>query len=172
MERVFHRRQHAEHVMRGEIGLEQAGTVEKHALPRWSADRSGVAVAAHAHQRDARHEPQQFQRTIEEITPFTDVGTASDEASCHSVSYQEANRGDSTHLPPSWKNTTSRSRCQTRKNAFTTAVPFNAPSFETGGTSRPRQKSPTVAPSSRRPRNIRNDGSSGGQSFPTGNTQP
>jgi hypothetical protein len=115
VESVLHRREHAEHIMRGQISLEETGTVEKHALSRRTADRTRVAVAAHTHERDARHVPQQFHRPIEIIASFADVGPTSDKASCHSVSYQEAKHADSTRRPPSRKNATAKTGHQTRK---------------------------------------------------------
>ena len=169
IERVLHRREHAEHIVRSQIGLEQARAVEKNTLPGRAADRPGVAVAAHAHERDARHEPQQFHRAVEILTPFSDVGTATDKASCHSVSHQSGcSQRASTQRhrtpilsagPPPESITPNEPPAKDWKTSQKTSqkkLPNHR--SKTGGTSRPRPKSPTVAPSSRRPRNFRDDG--------------
>ena len=73
IERVLDSSQHAHDVVRGQVGLDQAGAVEKKALARRTSDRFGVAKPAHFDQRDAGHEPQQLQSLIQKITAFADV---------------------------------------------------------------------------------------------------
>jgi hypothetical protein len=73
MQGVLDRGEHLQHVVRRQVGLDQAGSVQENVLSGGAADRPGIAVATHAHERDARHESQQLHRAVEIITPFPDV---------------------------------------------------------------------------------------------------
>jgi len=105
VERVLHRGQHAHHIVRAEIGLEEAGPVEKRRLPNGTADGPGVAKPTHPHQPDPGHEPQQFQGAIQEIPALADIRATSDKASCHGVSHQEEDRPNFSSQHLAWSNT-------------------------------------------------------------------
>ena len=83
VERVLDRGEHAEELVRPELRLDQAGTVEERGLIGRATDRPGLAVSAHRPQRDAGHHAKELDGAIELFAPGPLIGTASDQAAGH-----------------------------------------------------------------------------------------
>jgi endogenous inhibitor of DNA gyrase (YacG/DUF329 family) len=86
MQRVLDGCKHPQHVLRGQLRIDQAGAVEIRILACGPAHGQRLAIPTDGDERHSRHESQQLDSPVEVLTPSAQIGAASDEASCHGCS--------------------------------------------------------------------------------------